>query len=272
MIHWLHSLLPHIPHYGYVLVFIVVFLNNIGAPLPGTGRNDSFGGRIYLRESRGFAVGAHGGRNGGLFPGRHLCLLAGTAVGPWQLGNNSLAPSHAPKAKVARAFFQTSWHQGCFYRAVHRLVSARRGQFVGRHVENAMAKLSFLQPHGLGSLYHQLHLDRIFFWEEVETHRGTVGSHGTLPDCRRDSPHCTRPDFQACHIRIFGAPFFHKTQARIMVEFEIKRVLSWDLKATVQRVSRYWRWPSWRKGWGRSGRGRRSWLGRGSTRPPPYAG
>ena len=35
MLHWLHSLLPHIPHYGYVLVFIVVFLNNIGAPLPG---------------------------------------------------------------------------------------------------------------------------------------------------------------------------------------------------------------------------------------------
>jgi membrane protein DedA with SNARE-associated domain len=27
--------LPHIPHYGYALVFIVVFLNNIGAPLPG---------------------------------------------------------------------------------------------------------------------------------------------------------------------------------------------------------------------------------------------
>jgi len=35
MLHWLHSLLPHIPHYGYVLVFIVVFLNNIGVPLPG---------------------------------------------------------------------------------------------------------------------------------------------------------------------------------------------------------------------------------------------
>jgi membrane protein DedA with SNARE-associated domain len=30
----LHSLLPHIPHYGYVLVFIVVFLNNLGVPLP----------------------------------------------------------------------------------------------------------------------------------------------------------------------------------------------------------------------------------------------
>jgi membrane protein DedA with SNARE-associated domain len=35
LLHWLHSLLPHIPHYGYVLVFIVVFLNNLGLPLPG---------------------------------------------------------------------------------------------------------------------------------------------------------------------------------------------------------------------------------------------
>jgi membrane protein DedA with SNARE-associated domain len=35
MLHWLHDLLPHIPHYGYVLVFIVAFLNNLGLPLPG---------------------------------------------------------------------------------------------------------------------------------------------------------------------------------------------------------------------------------------------
>jgi len=35
MLHWLHSLLPHIPHYGYILVFVVVLLNNIGFPLPG---------------------------------------------------------------------------------------------------------------------------------------------------------------------------------------------------------------------------------------------
>ena len=35
MFHWLRSLLPHLPHYGYVIVFIVVFLNNIGFPLPG---------------------------------------------------------------------------------------------------------------------------------------------------------------------------------------------------------------------------------------------
>jgi membrane protein DedA with SNARE-associated domain len=35
MLHWLHSILPRIPHHGYVLVFIVVFLNNLGFPLPG---------------------------------------------------------------------------------------------------------------------------------------------------------------------------------------------------------------------------------------------
>src|ERR1039457_3204224 len=35
MLDWLHELLPHIPHYGYMLVFIVAFLNNLGFPLPG---------------------------------------------------------------------------------------------------------------------------------------------------------------------------------------------------------------------------------------------
>jgi membrane protein DedA with SNARE-associated domain len=35
MLPWLRSLLPDLPHYGYALIFIVVFLNNVGAPLPG---------------------------------------------------------------------------------------------------------------------------------------------------------------------------------------------------------------------------------------------
>ena len=35
MLNWLHSLIPHFPLYGNVLVFIVVFLNNVGFPLPG---------------------------------------------------------------------------------------------------------------------------------------------------------------------------------------------------------------------------------------------
>jgi membrane protein DedA with SNARE-associated domain len=35
MFDWMQPLLPHMHHYGYTLVFIVVFLNNIGFPLPG---------------------------------------------------------------------------------------------------------------------------------------------------------------------------------------------------------------------------------------------
>jgi membrane protein DedA with SNARE-associated domain len=35
MLHWLHSLAPHIPRYGFVFVFMILFLNNIGVPMPG---------------------------------------------------------------------------------------------------------------------------------------------------------------------------------------------------------------------------------------------
>jgi membrane protein DedA with SNARE-associated domain len=35
MLHWFDSLLPNLPRYGYELVFLVVFLNNVGLPLPG---------------------------------------------------------------------------------------------------------------------------------------------------------------------------------------------------------------------------------------------
>ena len=35
MLHWLDSLLPHLPHYGFALVFLVVFLSNVGVPFPG---------------------------------------------------------------------------------------------------------------------------------------------------------------------------------------------------------------------------------------------
>ena len=35
MSEWLHSLLPQLPHYGFVVVFVALFLNNVGLPLPG---------------------------------------------------------------------------------------------------------------------------------------------------------------------------------------------------------------------------------------------
>jgi len=110
------------------------------------GRNDSFGGWIYPGEGRGFAVGTDGRRDRGLFPGWQLRLRAGTAVGTWRPGKNSLAPSHARKGIVARAIFQSSRRQDRFNRAVHRLVSTGGGQSAGRHGENALAHFSFLQP------------------------------------------------------------------------------------------------------------------------------
>ena len=51
MLHWLHSLLPHIPHYGYVLVFIVAFLNNLGfrsRAKPSCWGPDLFWGKLRI--------------------------------------------------------------------------------------------------------------------------------------------------------------------------------------------------------------------------------
>ena len=92
--------------------------------------------------------------------------------------------------------------------------SARRGQSVGWHVENAVAHFSFLQPHRLGGLSHHLHPDWIFFLEEVEITRSLAGANGTLPDFRGDNFHRSRRVFQTFIIQVFGSPFFQKTSAK----------------------------------------------------------
>jgi membrane protein DedA with SNARE-associated domain len=35
LLHWLERLLPQLPHYGVVAVFLVVFFSNVGVPFPG---------------------------------------------------------------------------------------------------------------------------------------------------------------------------------------------------------------------------------------------
>jgi membrane-associated protein len=71
MLHWLHSLLPHIPRYGYVLVFLVVFLNNVGFPLPGE--------TILL--GAGFVLGrAAGSLWEPMVAGTAACFLGGTCA------------------------------------------------------------------------------------------------------------------------------------------------------------------------------------------------
>ena len=87
MLHWLHALLPHIPHYGYVLVFIVVFLNNIGAPLPGE--------TILL--GAGFILGKSAGSLWEpIVAGTAACFLGGTCAF-WlgrRLGHTGLEKIH----------------------------------------------------------------------------------------------------------------------------------------------------------------------------------
>jgi membrane protein DedA with SNARE-associated domain len=51
MLHWLHFLLPHIPRYGFVFVFIVILLNNIGVPMPG--KTILFGAGFILGKTEG---------------------------------------------------------------------------------------------------------------------------------------------------------------------------------------------------------------------------
>ena len=71
MLHWLHSLLPHLPRYGFVLIFIVVFLDNLGFPLPG--KTILFGA--------GFIPGKTGGSlRRPMAAGTTACFLGGTCA------------------------------------------------------------------------------------------------------------------------------------------------------------------------------------------------
>ena len=160
-------------------------------------------------------MATRGGWNGGLFSWRHLCLLAGTAVGTGQLGKNPLAPSHDRTVEMAGTNIQTSWCQDGFYRAVHFFVSARRGQSAGWHVEDAVANFSVLQSHGVGDLFHNLHPARIFFWEAMETARILAGANDTLPHSCGFNSHCPGRNFQAFPIEFLGAAIFQNSSANI---------------------------------------------------------
>ncbi|HCN90945.1 MAG TPA: hypothetical protein DIT28_17505 [Oxalobacteraceae bacterium] len=104
MLHWLHSLLPHIPHYGYVLVFIVVFLNNIGFPLPGE--------TILL--GAGFILGKAGGSLWQPMAAGTLACFLGGICAFWmgrRLGHSGLEKIHwlhltPPRLRWPERFFK----------------------------------------------------------------------------------------------------------------------------------------------------------------------
>jgi membrane-associated protein len=104
MLHWLHSLLPHIPRYGFVFVFIVIFLNNLGVPMPG--KTILFGAGFILGKT-----------DGSLWPpmaaGALACFLGGICAF-WlgrKLDNGSLEKIHwlhltSEKLKWPEGFFR----------------------------------------------------------------------------------------------------------------------------------------------------------------------
>ena len=87
MLHWLDSLLPRLPHYGYALVFVIVFLNNVGFPLPGE--------TILL--GAGFVLGrAAGSLWEPMLAGTSACFLGGICAFSLgrRLGHGSLEKIH----------------------------------------------------------------------------------------------------------------------------------------------------------------------------------
>jgi membrane protein DedA with SNARE-associated domain len=102
MLHWLHSLLPHIPHYGYVLVFIVVFLNNLGVPLPGE--------TILL--GAGFILGKNAvSLWQPMAAGAAACFLGG--ICSFWLGRR-LGHGRLEKIRLLHLIFQTTWCRTVF--------------------------------------------------------------------------------------------------------------------------------------------------------------
>jgi len=145
-----------------------------------------------------------------------VLFLAGRRLGHSGLGRIHWLHFTPDRMKWPERLFKRHGDKTVFNCAIHLFVSACRDQFAGRHVNNALARFSVLQPHGVGGLRHHLHADRILFWKEMETARSLVGSHRTLSDFRGDCSHCSGRDFQAFCFRVFTASFLQRTQAKIM--------------------------------------------------------
>ena len=212
MLHWLHSLLPHVPHYGYMLVFIVAFLNNLGIPLPGE--------TILL--GAGFVLGkTEDSLWQPVAAGTVACFLGGICAF-WlgrRLGHGGLEKIHWLHLTPERM----KWPDGLFKRHGDKTVFIARFIFlfppVVANLLAGMSKMpwrSFLFYNVTGSAaYSTTYIaDRIFLWKKMEAHRSLAGSHGALPDSCGNSRRGPRRDFQAFHIRFLGAPFPKKQRQK----------------------------------------------------------
>jgi membrane-associated protein len=165
LLHWLDHLLPQLPHYGLALVFLVVFLSNVGFPFPG---------KVIL-----FGAGFVWGRAAGslwepMLAGTLASFLGGICVF-WlgrRLGHSLLEKIHWLHLTPARL----EWPQRFFKRHGDKTV------FLARFIPvlpSAVATLLegtttiswptylWLNLAGAAGLHHGLHSARVFSWQEV---------------------------------------------------------------------------------------------------------
>jgi membrane protein DedA with SNARE-associated domain len=77
------SWLPSVPHYGYLLVFVVVFLNNIGLPFPGEAV--LLGAGFILGAAAGVLWQPMAAGTAAAFLGGVCCFALGRRLGPGTL-------------------------------------------------------------------------------------------------------------------------------------------------------------------------------------------
>jgi membrane-associated protein len=104
MLTWLHSLLPHFPHYGYVLVFLVVFLNNLGFPLPG--ETILLGAGFVLGHTAGSLWQPMAAGTAACFLGGTISFWLGRRVSPARLEKIRWLPLTPARTKRTEQFFK----------------------------------------------------------------------------------------------------------------------------------------------------------------------
>ena len=209
MLHWLHSLLPHIPHHGYVLVFIVVLLNNLGLPLPGE--------TILL--GAGFMLGKTADSLWQPMAAGTAASFLGGICAFWlgrRLGQGSLEKIHwlhltPERLKWPEQFFKRHGAKAVFIARFIALFPPVAANLLAGMAKNSLAKFSILQSHRFGGLCGQLHPDRIFLWEAVEASCSLVGASGALSDSGGDGRPRSGRGFQTLHFRFLGASVRRET-------------------------------------------------------------
>jgi membrane protein DedA with SNARE-associated domain len=158
MLHWLHSLLPHSPHYGYVLVFIVVFLNNMGLTLPG--ETILLGAGFILGKSTESLWPPMAAGTADSFLGGICAFGQGRRLGQGGLEKIPWLHLTSKRLEWPERFFKRHGAKTVFIARFIALFPPIAANLLAGMTKNALANVSFLQPRGIGGLYGLSYPDR----------------------------------------------------------------------------------------------------------------